>query len=282
MRSHLRAARLFVLCSILALVSLSAEPLHADGYSYFDHDCGYTYDGGFGQTVKSGYYCHGISHQNTLTPGITWNDSFQSGRNTSSAQCGIGYWGNSTTLINSFAPGSGISQSAPDGGNQPATFEFWSGIDGDATGIGLKPMRDIIGWYNVPFTATITNGGFVAIQVETVFSYYDASGSREDVHRANWRWDTPGTVQDALSSTFPLPDLIPAVDDITGCGRYSMCVTSILTLTVKNDDGPVGYAFPDGFRYNVAGTLGSVPEPSSALLLLGAWLSALLWRHRRK
>jgi hypothetical protein len=250
----LQAAAGLLLLLVLCLLSRSAN---AQGLHYGSGWSSWSFDGGLfeGSTISDS-----SSIAWTLSPEIQWSHSFQSGLNEASAQMGLGrtFTNNSITLA--VAPGTGLSQYAPDGGNSPATLNIDFNIEAESSGRNGEILRDIIGWYNVPLTATVPSGSWASASFTATFTgvigtYADpgyAIAFQQTVS-SEWTKTAPGTEQHTLADSIALPDLMGEFG--AGWPGYDLGISGRLSLTVKNDGGPVTIEMPGGFSLCGQGTL---------------------------
>jgi len=246
-----------------------------------------SYYGGFGDET---YHDYGNQPAWGSTPSIDWTHTFTgNGGNTSTAQWGSSYWGNSHALIYYFAPDMGLTQYAPAGGNDPAEFKIEWFVNAEGGG---GPLLDIKGWYNIPVLFTVSDGGFVEFQMETTYYgwYWEPNpdfGPSSPIARfpemvyeqtlsCDKIWDAPGTHEETLQDCTYLASCLR---DVEGLG-YGWSMSGTITFTVKNDSGPVGISFPEGLSLGFQGT--AVPESSCAALLLVALLSLAGYARRRR
>jgi hypothetical protein len=264
----------------------------------------YAYDGGFGASPIASNavwwpddptipFGPGLMPQWTSTPVINNSYSFSgTGGNTSTAQFGMGALIRSDLVANYIAPSTCLSQYAPDHGNTPATLTLDFEAVGEAHGYTPGSWRNVLGWYNLPLTATVANDGYVDILLNATFFGWtrDSSDNYVTVFNktitAEWTKTTSGTEQKTLSDSFTLGDLIPNTTNLSMAdlwnGSYGVTVSGTLTITVKNDDGPVSLTMPDGLIFGSQSESASAPEPSTLGLLLSVLPVTIGWWRKRK
>jgi hypothetical protein len=289
-----------VVLLLVSLVLCAAPPtVRADGFYYGSGSASWTFDGGLfpGSVVSDGSFI-----PSTLAPGIQWSHTFQNGLNEASAQQGLGWDFTQDSLRFAIAPGTGLSQSAPDGGNTPATFDINFNINAESHGRNGESLRDIIGWYNLPLTAVVPEGSWVSASFTVTFrgiigTYAEPNYAMvfEETLSGQWTKNTAGTEEHTLADSVDLPDLMGEYG--AGWPGYAIDITGTLNFTVKNDGGPVSIDLRNGFSLQSQGTTNpggpewvsptggnwgetsnwmpqAVPDAPDAIATLGPWLTS--------
>ncbi len=286
-----------VLCPVFIVALIGSPCLGFDGVNPTDFS--YNYDGGFGDSPIVPPYGPGYGYawdysQATATPVINNVFSFtKDNGNTSTAQFGVGTMIGGSSVSCYLAPGTGLSQYAPAGGNAPAQLIIEFGISGSAPNFlytNPASIVDIIGSYDLPVEASVSEAGYVHAELETRFAGYVTTFDGE-FHRLTGFYEifytdvyinTPGVHSFNLGDNIYLQDLVPWSQFDYSYSAYDLWAYGKLTLTVKNDGGAVNVSLPQGLTLNMQGTLISVPEPSAIGLLLSVLPIALGWRRRRR
>jgi hypothetical protein len=235
---------------------MAPREVRADGFYYGSGNASWTFDGGlFPESVVS----DDSFIPGTLTPGIQWSHTFQDGLNEASAQQGLGWDFTQDSLMLAIAPDTGLSQSAPAGGNVPATFDINFNINAESHGRNGESLRDIIGWYNLPLTAVVPEGSWVSASFSVTFrgiigTYAEPNYAMvfEETLSGQWTKNTPGTEQFTLADSINLPDLKGEFG--AAWPGYAIDITGSLNFTVKNDGGPVSIDLANGFSMQSQGT----------------------------
>jgi hypothetical protein len=285
---ELTMRRFFLAAMVINLAISCAESLYADGFKSYRGYTESSYDDGFGDPpIGTGGWT-----QPTPTPPIHYYSLDGTGAetgNTSTAQFGLSPWATPTTAACCMAPGSGVTQHAPAGGNSPATLHLSCETFAFSDDVNPGYMTNIVGYYNLPLVGTVANDGYVDVQLKAIYTgnATGSSGNYGEVFSVTltdgWHDATAGTATHTLSGSIDLPDLIPEMQ-LNGADNYWVDIGLDVTFTVKNDDGPVGLSMPEGFTFGSEGTPIAAPEPSTFVLLgIGAVsLLAYAWRRRRQ
>jgi hypothetical protein len=286
----------FAIVMIALVVCCCPRSASASGYGFdtFQSSATFAYDGGFGAApIGASYDFLPYTQTPELGPPYSFDGTGDQTGNTSTAQFGFGSWVTDSLVSSRLAQGSGVSQSAPAGGNSAATLMLscqtraYSRVQrDDETWRNPGCMTDIVGWYNFPLVATVSNQGYVDCQLRATYTGFvtDSTGGHKvfDVTLTDsWYKDTPGVETRTLGGLINLQDLVPTTN-LEGDKYYWLEVGYQITFSVKNDGGPVGWSLPDGIGFGSQGTATDAPEPSSLALLTTCAIGLLVFSLRRR
>jgi hypothetical protein len=194
------------------------------------------------------------------------------GANISQAATGVSYnEGDDFGAINTF-PGTFLSQSAPAGGNDPATL--W--IFGEAE-YTLDVASDVFVTWDFPVSAVVPPGSVGEYHMNTFIQgsgwVFDESGEVvPDNWAKNYLIDHVFTSSDTVRfSNFEFVDRVKTVG-----GRLPVVyVSAQITLHARNDGGPVAVTLPEGLSIGNS-PITAVPEPNTMATLWSLLATASL------
>lgn len=127
---------------LIVLALLWAQAAHAEGFWFGSGGAGWTFDGGFGEEPVTTPFFPGNSQDES--PVLDWDHTFN-GEGEASAQLGVGRGFTEQSVFVTFAPGTGVSQDAPAGGNTAAMLTIDFSADAEARGGPGISMQDCFG-----------------------------------------------------------------------------------------------------------------------------------------
>jgi autotransporter-associated beta strand protein len=244
-----------------------------------------THDGGFGGTPMSFYNEVDFSAPwyppligpadmpEQAFPSIQVTNTITSGNNFSTGWAGISQWHTFNTASFFVAPGTGIWQWAPDGGNSAASLkiDFWTGFNPGQDETSLN------GWYNFPLYGHVSDGGYVEFLMDITMLgrvVTPAPGYTYFSHtfHVDWTNTTPGNFYQQLSDIEPLGKLLHANEN-------DFEIYGTIEFRAKNDTGPASIVAPEGLGFgsgsNAAGS--DVADTRWTGASSGNWLDAGNW-----
>jgi hypothetical protein len=270
----------------IALIATSVSTAVAGFIEAHALDTTVTHDGGFGGPKSQFTFATplAVSPPTQVNNTITGEGPFA--QNTSSGKAGISYFSTSSQGTVRFALGTGVSQSAPAGGNDPASLRINFVVD-------FSPDDNSTDWlyggYKFPLTGTVSRGGFVEFILDATmtcrqhsnFSLPQVVFSRR--FSVDWVNPNPGAFSVLLSEFNAVGRCPGYLGGPAGATEYSMDIDGSIEFRARNDGGPTSIEAPEAITFDSEIT--PVPEPSTLALAIGGLLATVLflgWRPLRR